>query len=273
MGKSKKLSTLNSSNRCIASSNRCLTSSNKKLVVLKIPWKAVRLRLFKGSILAGIRWGHEAMGVAPQTRARYRAAMARHLGMQKTGNIDLVIDLQPNLQKSWQVHTQLLDSVKHPWQHAKGPIAALQCYLREHGWTHESFDQWSKPGHNGLPTWEINITDLWNSIHTQLKETEKWERVHRVNKHAMPEEVQFPLDWVAWKRLNRQLNQRDATALLTWHQGALFLKLSDSKPHGYLTCPHCHAPATAVHVLWLCEAMKKHFKPLPEEWVMELTHG
>ena len=42
----------------------------KKLHTLKIPSKAARLRLFKGSVLAGIRWGHEAMGVAPQTRAR-----------------------------------------------------------------------------------------------------------------------------------------------------------------------------------------------------------
>ena len=37
----------------------------KKLFTLKIAMKAVRLRLFKGSILAGIKWGHEAMGAAP----------------------------------------------------------------------------------------------------------------------------------------------------------------------------------------------------------------
>lgn len=125
-----------------------------------------------------------------------------------------------------------------------------------HGWEHEQYDQWRKPGFNGLPAWETNLSDAWNSTRKQLKETERWERVHRLNKHAMLENIQSPLDWVAWQRLNRlnrQLNKRDATALLTWHQGALFLQLSDSQPHGYLRCPHCQQSATAVHVLWLCK--------------------
>lgn len=55
------------------------------------------------------------------------------------------------LRKSWHRN---LDGVKHPWQHAKGPIGALQCYLREHGWDHDQFDRWSKPGYNGMEAWK-----------------------------------------------------------------------------------------------------------------------
>lgn len=64
-------------------------------------------------------------------------------------------------------------------------MAALQCYLREHGWAHEGHDKWHKPGHNGGADWEINIDDTWLSIRKQLKESEVWERVQRLNKHAL----------------------------------------------------------------------------------------
>lgn len=50
------------------------TRKNKKLQALKIPTKAIRLRLYKGSIVAGVSWGHEAMGLAPQVRRRLHTA-------------------------------------------------------------------------------------------------------------------------------------------------------------------------------------------------------
>ena len=59
----------------------------KKLQLLKIPQRAIRLRLYKGSILSSISWGHEAMGLAPQHRARIKAAMGRQLGHQRTGTL------------------------------------------------------------------------------------------------------------------------------------------------------------------------------------------
>lgn len=89
----------------------------------------------------------------------------------------------------------------------------------------------------------------------------------------MLEDVQQPLDRVAWNRLKKSLTTRDATALLTWHQGALFLKQSDSQQHGYIQCPQCRAPATAAHVLWVCGETNKHFKKLPDAWEMEITNG
>ena len=66
----------------------------KKLQMLKIPQRAIRLRLYKGSILSCISWGHEAMGLAPQHRARLKAAMGRQLGHQRTGNLDIVFDMK-----------------------------------------------------------------------------------------------------------------------------------------------------------------------------------
>ena len=116
----------------------------KKLQVLKIPQRSIRLRLYKGSILAGISWGHEAMGLAPQHRARLRATMGRQMGLQRTGNLDIVFDMQPghqdpdyaafydqakifkhfvdqwpealrrDLEKAWAQHQERLAQAAHP---------------------------------------------------------------------------------------------------------------------------------------------------------------
>ena len=143
----------------------------KKLQSLKIPQRAIRLRLYKGSIIAGISRGHQAMGLAPQVRAKHRATMGRQMGLQKTGNLDIVYDMQPqhqdpdygafmeqvktfqhfarhwpealrrDLEKAWDSHKDRLAKAAHPWQVAKGPEAALQCYLRERGWQCDHFPE------------------------------------------------------------------------------------------------------------------------------------
>eukprot|EP00913_Durusdinium_trenchii_P014808 g13886.t1 len=66
-----------------------------KMTSLKIPNRAIRLKLYKSSILAGINWGHEAMGLAPQVRRRIRATMARQMGCHRTGSIDIVFSMHP----------------------------------------------------------------------------------------------------------------------------------------------------------------------------------
>ena len=159
----------------------------RKLQLLKIPLQSIRLKLYKGSIVAGISWGHEAMGLAPQVRRRLKATMGRQMGLQKTGNVDILFDMMPqhrdpdygafedqvrlyhrfygnwpenlarDLEKAWKVHREKLQQVKYPWQHAKGPVAALQCYLHEHGWNYESHSEWTKEGHNGLPEFRLNM--------------------------------------------------------------------------------------------------------------------
>lgn len=70
-------------------------AKTRKLHTLKIPQRAVRLKLYKGSVQAGISWGLQAMGLAPQTRQRIKATMASQMGLQCTGNMDLVYDMQP----------------------------------------------------------------------------------------------------------------------------------------------------------------------------------
>ena len=52
----------------------------------------MRLKLYKGG---GISWGHQAMGLAPQTRLRINSTMARQMGLQRTGNMDIIYDMQP----------------------------------------------------------------------------------------------------------------------------------------------------------------------------------
>ena len=73
--------------------------------------------------------------------------------------------------------------------------------------------------------------------------------------------------------MNHKVNQRDACALQTWHQGALFTKISDSCEVKHLQCPHCAQAATAVHLLWLCKETTKTFPALNPEDQFELEHG
>lgn len=67
----------------------------------------------------------------------------------------------------------------------------------------------------------------------------------------------------------RALNSQNATALQTWHQGALFTKLADQ----HLQCPHSRQPATAVHLIWLCKETAKAFLALAQEDLFELNRG
>lgn len=52
---------------------------------LKIPQRAIRLKLYKGGVQAGISWGHQAMGMAPQTRLRLRSTIGWTNGHAKDG--------------------------------------------------------------------------------------------------------------------------------------------------------------------------------------------
>ena len=73
--------------------------------------------------------------------------------------------------------------------------------------------------------------------------------------------------------MNRTLNTQNATALQTWHQGAILTKMSDGQEGQHLMCPHCGQPATAVHLLWLCKETQKRFPALTNEDKIELEHG
>ena len=275
----------------------------RKLQLLKIPLRAIRLKLYKGSIIAGISWGHEAMGLAPQVRRRIRATMGRQMGLQKTGNLDILFDMHPkhqdpdygafmdqikafhrffggwpehlakDLERAWHVQKDKLQQAKYPWQVAKGPVAALQCYLMERGWQTEQHHVWTKPGYNGQDDFKLDMHSRWPALKQELKRAEVWDRIHRISQRAMLQEVQQLLDWKPWQRYSKQLNSRNACALMTWHQGAIFTKQADGEHTSHLQCPHCGQPATPVHLLWLCKETNRHFPELSSEDVFELEHG
>lgn len=196
-----------------------------KLAPLKIPNRAIKFKLYKDSIIAGINWGHQAMGLTPQNRRRIRATMGRQMGLQKTGNLDIMFDMNPKhrdpdfaafedqvkvyhkfhgnwpealakdlLNKAWQLQKEKLQNAQYPWQHAKGPIDALQCYLMERSWNIDRHDKWTKPGHNGEPDFKINMNVAWFFIHKEFERARKWETVMKLNKRTLLQEVQQPLD-------------------------------------------------------------------------------
>ena len=153
------------------------------------------------------------MGLAPQVRRRIRAVMGRRLGLQKTGNTDIVYDMNPahqdpdngsfmsqvkayrrffgnwseatrrNLERAWQAVYDRLERAQHPRQVAKGPVTALQRYLKEHN-------------------------------REELKRAERWERIERINKRTMLSEVQNTMDWKPWQQLTLTLTSRDSAAHL-----------------------------------------------------------
>lgn len=275
----------------------------KKLQALKIPQRAIRLRLYKGSIMASISWGHEAMGLAPQVRKKMRATLGRQLGHQRTGNLDIVFDmrkghqdpdyaafydqihifkhfagqwpeaLRRDLNRSWEHQQDRLAQATHPWQVTRGPMAALQCYLQEKGWQIQNLQRWTKEARNGEPEFKIDLFDTWPTIKAELKRAENSDRLARISSRSMLQEVQTTLDWVPWKKMSRTLSQHNACALQTWHQGALFTKTSESTEGQHLQCPHCAQAATPVHLLWMCKETRQHFPALTPEDQFELEHG
>ena len=237
--------------------------------------------------------------MAPQTRNRIRTAMARQMGLQRTGNADIVFDMQPrhkdpdyeafaaqvkiyrqcfgnwpehlhrDLDRAWQVTKDRLKQAKHPWQVVKGPVAALQCYLNDRGWDTTHYDRWTKQGANGEEDFELNMHASWLYVKEELQRAQVRERITNIQKRTMLQEVQQPLDWTPWKRLASQSNPRTKLALQTWRQGAIFARMADGSEQGHLTCQ----PATAIHLLWLCKQTNKNCGQLAPADQKELEQG
>ena len=152
------------------------------------------------------------MGLAPQHRARIRATMGRQLGLQRTGNLDIVYGMHPghqdpdyaafydqakifkhqwpealkrDLEKAWQHHQERLARAAHPWQVARGPVAAMQCYLQEKGWRPESLSEWTKPGRNGAPDFKIQPKEAWPTIKAEKKRAEQSDRILKISGRSM----------------------------------------------------------------------------------------
>ena len=83
--------------------------------------------------------------------------------------------LAKDLVKAWNVQRDKFKSVPYPWQYAKGPVGALQCYLLEHGWSFDKQDEWVKPGHNGEPNFKLNMNADWFYLRQELERAHRWE--------------------------------------------------------------------------------------------------
>lgn len=119
----------------------------------------------------------------------------------------------------------------------------------------------------------LDMKEDWFALREELKRAERWERIEKINKRQMLGEVQYTLDWRPWQQMNKTLNSRNSAALATWHQGALFTKISDNEDDKHLQCPHCGQKATLLHLLWLCKETNKEFPPLDAKDQFELDHG
>ena len=62
--------------------------------------------------------------------------------------------LHRSLERAWRIIREGLDQAKHPWQVAKGPVAAFICFLLEHQWECSSY---MENGSN-LATMEVEIS-------------------------------------------------------------------------------------------------------------------
>ena len=69
-----------------------------KLMHLKLRSRLVRIRVWKTSAHSAACYGLEAQGLAPQRMRTLRLQLARHSGLQKGGNVDIVFDQHSHLQ-------------------------------------------------------------------------------------------------------------------------------------------------------------------------------
>ena len=271
-----------------------------KLMSLKISRTSTRIRLHKGSIQAGSQWGIEAMGEAPHHRRASSLALARCIGLQKSGSTDIVFDMNrehqdpadlakikqvrafhqllrmwPENQRAmllsaWKITHERLEQAKHRWKIVYGPMAALQAYLREMKWHHEDMEVWIRPGDAFGEALEIRLEWPWHVVQKILQEACMRDRWQRIKNYTFCEEFTGHTDWTVSHKMQKEWRGMWASALKTWHQGSL---LTHGESQQYKKCPYCDTLATPVHLIWLCKWTNKRAKPIPEEWLMEINEG
>ena len=99
----------------------------------------------------------------------------------------------------------------------------------------------SKPGHNGEEEYTLNMKSSWYYLVEELRRAQQRERTQSIQKRHDLQEVQHHLDWLPWRRLDKQSNTKVRTALQTWHQGNLH---QDGRRTRRQTPP--------MPALWLC---------------------
>ena len=267
---------------------------------LRIPQARQKLRLYRGGIHPCAVWGVEAQGLAPRYRTELRVAFGRHLQWQRGGNLDIVFDLHsqkyrdpgdsvilghmkamwkilqswPNeqisqLEKAWEKSLQILERARYDWLVIKGPLSALQGYLREWGWNLESFRLWHRAEGDGIPGNTIDPFWPWWKVEMSLLEEAKLQRFKRITKFTFCEDLSDFPDWSVAKKILSTLPEKKAHAVRTWMQGGIGKSKEDME-----ICQFCDEPADILHILWMCPATDAMCgSTVCQEWKRQIQNG
>ena len=260
---------------------------SRKLKKLSVPGRAHRLRIVRASLCSAGLWGHQAQGVSPKRRKFYRTLVAKHLGHQKLGCLDLTFIVNrrrcedPNLtllkqhvratarvfrrwqsaepgkfKSTWADIWVWLTVSQHPWKKVNGPMAALMAYLHELGVQAPQAQRW----HKGDDTLTIDWSSLDATRRVWHWLLPIWEhvRLQRISLYDGCQALGDGLDVTVPERLHKRkfFNKNMAVNLQALWQGAL---VSHSK-QGW--CTLCSCPLDLQHVLWDCPFISNPF-PAP----------
>ena len=259
----------------------------RKLKKLSVPGRAHRLRIVRASLCSAGLWGHQAQGVSPKRRKFYRTLVAKHLGHQKLGCLDLTFIVNrrrcedPNLtllkqhvratarvfrrwqssepgkfKATWADIWAWLTASQHPWKKVNGPMAALMAYVHELGVQAPQAHRWHK-GDNSL-TIDWSSLDATRRVWHWLLPIWEHVRLQRISLYDGCQALREGFDVTVPERLQKRkfFNKNTAVNLQALWQGAL---VSHSK-QGW--CTLCSCPLDLQHVLWDCPFVSNPF-PAP----------
>ena len=259
----------------------------RKLKKLSVPGRAHRLRIVRASLCSAGLWGHQAQGVSPKRRKFYRTLVAKHLGHQKLGCLDLTFIVNrrrcedPNLtllkqhvratarvfrrwqssepgkfKSTWADIWAWLTASLHPWKKVNGPMAALMAYLHELGVQAPQAHRWHKDDNSLTIDW--SSSDATRRVWHWLLPVWEHVRLQRISLYDGCQALGDGIDVTVPERLQRRkfFNKNMAVNLQALWQGAL---VSHSK-QGW--CTLCSCPLDLQHVLWDCPYISNPF-PAP----------
>ena len=259
----------------------------RKLKKLSVPGRAHRLRIVRASLCSAGLWGHQAQGVSPKRRKFYRTLVAKHLGHQKLGCLDLTFIVNrrrcedPNLtllkqhvratarvfrrwhtsepgkfKSTWADIWAWLTASLHPWKKVNGPMAALMAYLHELGVQAPQAHRWHKDDNSLTIDW--SSPDATRRVWHWLLPVWEHVRLQRLSLYDGCQVLGDGIDVTVPERLQRRkfFNKNMAVNLQALWQGAL---VSHSK-QGW--CTLCSCPLDLQHVLWDCPYISNPF-PAP----------
>ena len=262
----------------------------RRLAKLRVfPCKA-RVKLMATNVLPGMLWGSQQHGIPCSQLRQLRAQMLKSTKLVKsTGSVEVValwllkeqqdpwyparkllvqnwfrlvqrgkprIDFI--LEKSWERCVAYLRAVKHPWQHAKGPMSAMIATLLQLGWNPKAWDEWVTPVGQSL---QINFQDnlqpaqVWKLLANHLRMAE----YQSIGRGTQTPCLANGIDFTMLRKLHKkwQKSHPDRIPVLEAVVQGTF-KFLDRTYLVQDSCPMCqkpHGPSVEHHRLWECPWM------------------